>query len=286
MAKRHCFIFAVFLHEPSMVSLLPWKALLLYSIFMDIREFDQWCRSFLKIDDLVGIDDSLNGIQIGRSLAPVRKVAFTVDACQESIQRAVQAGADVLFVHHGLFWGKPERIEGSLLKRLKTALDADLALYACHLPLDMHPEVGNNAVLSSMLNLQNRIPFGIYHGIPIGFSGSLPSPLSLEEIRKKLLPDNSSPRLVIPGSRKLIETAAVISGGAPFESFQAISKNIDLYITGEPSHSIYHQVVENGLAFMALGHYASEVWGVKAVAEKLTQEKSIETFFIDLPTGL
>lgn len=269
-----------------MVSLLPWEALLLYSACMDIREFDQWCRSFLKIDELVGIDDSLNGIQIGRSLAPINKVAFAVDACQESIERAVKAGADVLFVHHGLFWGKPDRIEGSLRRRLKTALDADLALYACHLPLDMHPEVGNNAVLSSMLNLQNRIPFGIYHGIPIGFSGSLPVPLSLEEIRKKLLPDNSSPRLVIPGSCKLIETVAIISGGAPFESLQAISNHIDLYVTGEPSHSVYHQVIENGLAFMALGHYASEVWGVKAVAEKLKQEKSIETLFIDLPTGL
>lgn len=286
MAKRHCFIFAVFLHEPSVVSLLPRKALLLYSRHMDIREFDQWCRSFLKIDDLAGIDDSLNGIQIGRSLTPLQKVAFAVDACQETIQRAAQAGADVLFVHHGLFWGKAERIEGSLQKRLKTALDADLALYACHLPLDMHPEVGNNAVLSSLLNLKDRIPFGIYHGIPIGFSGTLPAPLSLEEIRKKVLPDSATPRLVIPGNRALIETVAIISGGAPFESLQAISKNIDLYITGEPSHSIYHHVVESGLAFMALGHYASEVWGVKAVAEKLEKESSIKTIFIDVPTGL
>ncbi len=253
---------------------------------MDISEFDGWCRTLLQIEALRDIDDSLNGIQVGRSGSPIRKIAFAVDACAESIRRSRDAGADLLFVHHGLFWGKPVRLEGSLLERLRLLIASDIALYACHLPLDMHPEVGNNAVLADLLALRDRSPFGLYHGIPIGISGRLEAPLSVKEVLSLILPDNSQPRaLILPGVEK-ISTVAVISGGAPFEAMQAFGKGIDLYITGEPSHSVYHELVENKLNFIAAGHYATETWGVKAVAARCTKEKGIETVFIDIPTGL
>ncbi|MFA5851313.1 MAG: Nif3-like dinuclear metal center hexameric protein [Spirochaetales bacterium] len=253
---------------------------------MDIGEFDTWCRALLQIDALKDIDDSLNGIQVGRSANPLKKVAFAVDACAESIRRSREAGADLLFVHHGLFWGVPLRIEGSLLERVRMLVTSDIGLYACHLPLDMHPEVGNNAVLANLLSLRDRKPFGVYHGVPIGVSGTLEQPLSIRNILALILPDNTEPRaLILPGKEK-ISSVAIVSGGAPFEAFQAFGKDIDLYITGEPSHSVYHQVVENKLNFLAAGHYATEVWGVKAVAERLVKEKGLETIFIDLPTGL
>ena len=252
---------------------------------MDIREFDAWCRSFLKIDALSDIDDSLNGIQVecGRQ---IRKVAFAVDACAESIRRAAGAGADILFVHHGMFWGKPLSISGPLRERLRLLLEADLGLYACHLPLDLHPEVGNNAVLANLLYLGERKPFGAYHGVAIGVSGRFPEPLSPDEIVAKILPDLSRPKTLISSGRAKLSTAAIVSGGAPFEALEAFGKDIDVFITGEASHSIYHLVVEAGLDFIAAGHYATEVWGVKAVAEKAHAELGIETFFIDLPTGL
>lgn len=253
---------------------------------MEIGEFDDWCRSFLQMDALKTIDDSLNGIQVGRSPGPMKKAAFAVDACAESIRRAADADADLLFVHHGLFWGIPARIEGCLLERIRLLLAHDMGLYACHLPLDMHPEVGNNAVLANLLSLKDRTPFGVYHGVPIGVAGKLEKPLTAREILTLILPDNTEPRALITPGVEAINTVAIVSGGAPFEAFQTFGKGIDLYITGEPSHSVYHQVVENKLNFIAAGHYATEVWGIRAVAEKLAREKGLETVFIDLPTGL
>lgn len=253
---------------------------------MDLHEFDLWARSFLKIDELTGIDDSLNGIQVGRSPTPIRKVAFAVDACQESMRRAKSLGADLLFVHHGLFWGQPARIEGHLLERLRQLINSDVALYACHLPLDMHPIVGNNAVLADRLGLVDRKPFGVYHGLSIGFSGTLDTPGNIDRIIAKILPDSSRPRCVIAAGKSEIHRVAIVSGGAPFEALQALDSDIDLYITGEPSHSVYHQMIEGKLNFVAAGHYATEVWGVQAVAAKLAEEKGVETAFIDLPTGL
>lgn len=253
---------------------------------MLLAEFDAWCRSFLAIDALKDKDDSLNGIQVGNSGLPIQRAAFAVDACAASIERAAHWGAQVLFVHHGLFWGSSARIEGALLKRISALVQADMGLYACHLPLDMNPEVGNNAVLANLLGLVDRLPFGIYHGVPIGVRGRLEAPLNLDTIVAKLLPGGGSARTVIAAGSASVSTVAIVSGGAPFEAFQAIDAGVDLYVTGEPSHSIYHQVVESGLNFIAAGHYATEIWGVRAVAEKAKRELGLETLFIDLPTGL
>jgi dinuclear metal center YbgI/SA1388 family protein len=253
---------------------------------MDLNDLDSWCRSILEIDALAKIDDSLNGVQVGRSGGPIELVAFAVDACAESIRRAAAAGAQVLFVHHGLFWGGASRLEGGLLERLRLLLDADMALYACHLPLDKHPELGNNACLARMLGLKDIRGFGLYHGVEIGLRGVLDPPLGLDEIVHRVLPDGSRPRTLIPGSKAEISSLALVSGGAAMEAFQAIDAGLDLYVTGEPSHTIYHAVLEGGMGFLAAGHYATELWGVKAVAERLSREAGIKTLFIDLPTGL
>jgi dinuclear metal center YbgI/SA1388 family protein len=253
---------------------------------MKLRDFDLWCRSFLEIDALSSVDDSLNGIQVSRSEGEIGRVAFAVDASAESIRRSAEAGAQLLFVHHGLFWGKPSRIEGALRSRLKLLLDADLGLYACHLPLDKQSELGNNAVLARLLGLGEIEPFGLYHGQKIGCKGRYAEALPLDAILARLGPAASSPRCIIPAGKTAISTVAVVSGGGAFEAFQAISEGVDLYITGEPSHSVYNDVVEAALNFVALGHYATETFGVKAVAERLALEKGLETRFIDLPTGL
>ncbi len=253
---------------------------------MNIAGFDAWCRALLQIDALKGLDDSLNGIQVGRSPGELGTVAFAVDACMESFRRAADAGAQMLFVHHGMFWGSPARLEGLMLERVRFLIEHDLGLYACHLPLDMHPEVGNNAVLADLLSLKDRQPFGLYHGVAIGVSGRLEEALPVREVLRRILPDNSQPRNLILSGADKVSTVAIVSGGAPMEALQAIGRNIDLYITGEPSHSVYHHAVEGGLNFVAAGHYATEVWGVKAVAAKLEKETGIRTLFIDLPTGL
>jgi dinuclear metal center YbgI/SA1388 family protein len=253
---------------------------------MDLPDFDRWCRSFLEIEALSRIDDSLNGVQVGRSKGGIELVAFAVDACAESIRRAAAAGAQALFVHHGLFWGRASRIEGFLLERLRLLLDADLALYACHLPLDKHPEVGNNAVLARRIGLESLKPFGEYHGVEIGLRGLVDPPLHLEEIVRRVLPDGTRPSTLIPGRKAEIASVAIVSGGGAMEALQALDLGVDLFVTGESSHSVYHSVLEGGMGFLAAGHYATEVWGVKAVAERLSREAGIKTHFIDLPTGL
>ena len=253
---------------------------------MDLKDFDSWCRALLEIEALGQIDDSLNGVQVGRSRGPLELVAFAVDACAETIRRAAAAGAQALFVHHGLFWGRASRVEGGLLERMRLLLEADMALYACHLPLDKHPELGNNACLARQIGLKDIEPFGAYHGIDIGFRGLLDPPQGLDAIVRRVLPDGSGPKTLIPGRKAEIGSVAVISGGAAMEAFQALESGIDLFVTGESSHSIYHAVLEGGMGFLAAGHYATEVWGVKAVAERLSLETGIKTLFIDLPTGL
>ncbi|HOX13533.1 MAG TPA: Nif3-like dinuclear metal center hexameric protein [Spirochaetales bacterium] len=253
---------------------------------MNLPELDAWCRSFLEIEAFKKVDDSLNGIQVGRSEGPVTRVAFAVDACAETIRRAAEEKAQVLFVHHGLFWGSPARIQGALMERVRTLLDRDMALYACHLPLDAHPEYGNNAVLARMLGLSGVKPFGFYKGISLGFRGVLDPAPTLEEAVRRILPDGSEPRAVLPFGPDRISSAAVVSGGAPHELFEAVEEGLDLYVTGEPSHSVYHAAQESGINFVAAGHYATEVWGVRAVAEKLARETGTETVFVEVPTGL
>jgi len=253
---------------------------------MNLAELDAWCRSFLEIETFRKIDDSLNGIQVGRREGTVTRVAFAVDACAETIRRAAEEKARILFVHHGLFWGSPARIQGALLERVRALLDRDMALYACHLPLDAHPEYGNNAVLTRMLGLSQVRPFGVCKGIALGFRGSLDPPVSLEESVRRILPDGGKPRTVLPFGPGLIRSAAVVSGGAPHELFEAVEDGVDLYVTGEPSHSVYHAAQEAGINFVAAGHYATEVWGVRAVAEKLARETGVETVFLEVPTGL
>lgn len=253
---------------------------------MNLSELDAWCRSFLEIEAFKKIDDSLNGVQVGRGDGPVTRVAFAVDACAETLRRAAEEKAQVLFVHHGLFWGFPVRIEGVLLARIRALLDRDMALYACHLPLDAHPEYGNNAVLARMLGLSGVKPFGIHRGVSLGFQGALDPPISLEDAVRRILPDGSRPRSILPFGPGGIRSAAVVSGGAPFEVLQAVEQGLDLYVTGEPSHSVYHAAQEAGINFVAAGHYATEVWGVRAVAEKLARETGLETVFVEVPTGL
>lgn len=254
---------------------------------MKLADFDAWARSFLEIEQLRQIDDSLNGAQVACGAGKnIQKLAVAVDACQESIRRAREWGADLLFVHHGMFWGKAEPVSGSLRERLKMLFDADMGLYACHLPLDRHPVVGNNARIADALGLKDRKPFGVYHGITIGWAGTLPKPSTIDDILAAILTDRSAPKSVIAAGPREISSVAVVSGGAPFESLEALAEGYDLYITGEPSHSIYHYMLEGGMNFIAAGHYATETWGVRAVADKARAELGLATEFIDVPTGL
>ena len=132
---------------------------------MLLKDFDKMIRGFLDIDRIDSSDASLNGLQVSRSKEELRKIAFAVDASMESFKRAHARDADLLFVHHGLFWGRPYRLTGGLYSRIRFLIKNDLALYGVHLPLDMHPETGNNIGIVKMLNLESVEPFGDCHGL-------------------------------------------------------------------------------------------------------------------------
>ena len=153
---------------------------------MHLVELDAWFRDAMSIDDLEGIDSSLNGLQVTRHTTEISRVAFAVDACLETFRRAVEQQADMLFVHHGIFWGHESRLTGTHYERIRFLIENDLALYAVHLPLDMHPEFGNNAGMAAALGLVELRPFGTYKGQTIGCAGRLPQPRSIEQVAQTL----------------------------------------------------------------------------------------------------
>jgi len=250
------------------------------------RKFDDFFRGLLDIEGLKTIDDSLNGLQVDNDGSEIGKIAFAVDAGLEVFKRAADAGAGLLFVHHGLFWGAPLRLEGGHRERLKFLLDNNIALYAVHLPLDMHLELGNNAVLADILGIKDKEPFGTYHGQKIGFKGKLSKPLTVDEVIKKIAYMDRPPLGVFPFGKKENSNCAVVSGGATRLAFDALDEGVDLYVTGEYSHMVYHHALEGHLNMIAGGHYSTEVWGVKRVLEECKNKLGIDSEFIDVPTGL
>jgi dinuclear metal center YbgI/SA1388 family protein len=161
-----------------------------------------------------------------------------------------------------------------------------MALYAVHLPLDQHPSLGNNAGLAELLGLQNLEPFGLYHGRKIGYKGNLPEALDIDEAAKQIAFMGRSPLGVYPFGKEKSRTCAVVSGGAAGEAAQALEEGIDLFVTGEMSHEVYHQCLEGRLNMIAGGHYSTEVWGVRRVMEYCAAELPLDVEFIDVPTGL
>jgi dinuclear metal center YbgI/SA1388 family protein len=253
---------------------------------MKAGDFDRMMHELLHIDACGEADTSLNGLQVGREDKEITKVACAVDASLESFRQAVQHEADLLFVHHGLLWSKQKRITGNFYKRLSFLMKSDLCLYAVHLPLDMHPELGNNIGIAKCLELQSPEPFGMYHGIKIGYKGSFSREKSLDEIVDILLCKKESCPGILPFGPGKIKTAGIVSGGDPKAVLQAIEEGLDLFITGDASHEVYHESLEAGINVIFAGHYRTEVWGIKQVAQYLGSETDLATIVLDIPTGL
>jgi dinuclear metal center YbgI/SA1388 family protein len=150
----------------------------------------------------------------------------------------------------------------------------------------MHMEVGNNAGLADALELHNREPFGMYHGIKIGVKGELSEPLDMDSVLKKIGLSRDTALGVLEFGRREIKSVGIISGGADKEVSQAIEEGLDLYITGELSHQVYHSCLESGINLVAGGHYHTETYGVRKLMQVLRDEYDVETVFIDVPTGL
>ena len=241
------------------------------------------------LDDYMGTytmqDYSDNGLQV-EGAGEVHRLALAVDANQQTIDAAIAAGAQMLIVHHGLFWGKPLRLTGPHRRRVKALLSADCSLYAIHLPLDCHLEVGNNVQLARLLNLSVRGGFAETLGVPIGVVADARAGMSRDALASRLGEVLGVAPLLLPGGPPSVRRVAIISGGAAQDIALAAAEGCDTFITGETSHSHYYDAAEYGINVLFGGHYATETVGLKALAEHLERQFRLSWEFIDRPTGL
>jgi len=238
----------------------------------------QYLNSYLKIAESEDISD--NGLQVEGD-AEVCRVAFAVDVCQAAVDAAVAAGAQMLIVHHGMFWGRPVLLVGPHLHRVKALLAAGCSLYAVHLPLDLHPEVGNNVQLARLLGLRVTAPFG-----DVGVEAEAEAGLTLDDLVARVESTTGVVPRVQAGGPAEVQRVAVVTGRVPREIAGAALAGCDTLITGEPLHDVFHDPAEYGINVVFAGHYATERVGLKALASHLQTEFGLETIFIDLPTGL
>jgi len=256
--------------------------LLVYTFFMDILQLSHYLDNLLDIKEIKDSSNAMNGLQV-QNTGDIKKVGLAVDLCMTTIEKAVVAECNMMFVHHGMLWGGVKPIRGNFYGKISTMIRENLGLYSAHLPLDMHPVLGNNKVLADQLELNELEPFGEYEGQKIGFKGRLKS-LSAEELGAKLEGKLGSPVKVI-GSGE-VQTLGIVSGGAADILSQAAVAGLDAYLTGEGSNHHYHEAIENECVLILGGHYATETGGVKAVGKHLEEQFGIKTEFIDYPTGI
>jgi dinuclear metal center YbgI/SA1388 family protein len=250
---------------------------------MRLSELASYLDTYLRVAEVPDWGGALNGLQVD-SPREVRRVACSVDAAQACIDAAVAWGADLLLVHHGLFWDGNVALTGRRYRRVKAILGAELAVYAAHLPLDVHPDVGNNAVLARALGIEVRGSFGVYKGMPVGVWGELD--VTRDELRARLETALDGPVRLVAGGPERVRRAGVITGGGADEIPAAVAAGLDAFITGEARHHNFFDAEEGGINLLLGGHYATETWGVRALAQHLADRFGLEWTFIDHPTGL
>lgn len=233
-------------------------------------------------------EGAINGLQVAGA-KKVRKIAFAVDGVLETFEKAAAMDADMLIVHHGIFWGFQYALRGPDYKRIKVLMDHDIALYAVHLPLDAHREVGHNANLLRALGVEteNLEPFGRYKGTTIGFQGSV-AETTFEGMAQRLEQVLGGPVQLLNFGPKTVRKIACVTGqGADFGLVREAKLNgIHFYISGEATHPIYHFCQENGVNLALGGHYRTETFGLHALRRYIENQFDVETCFIECPTGM
>jgi dinuclear metal center YbgI/SA1388 family protein len=244
--------------------------------------------SFLDRElDTAGIPDyggALNGLQLENSSGEVGRIIAAVDASLPVIEAAAAGGPGLLLVHHGMFWQGAQPLKGSFFKKIKMAMDAGLAIYSSHLPLDVHPRWGNNICLAEALGVVDLQPFLNWKGMPMGLQGKWHG--TRKDLETKLTEAVGGPVHVCPGGREMISSVGIVTGGAGSEIAEASRAGVDAFITGEGPHWGFVLAEELGLNVFYGGHYATETFGVKSLASSLSQSFRLDWSFIDRPTGM
>ena len=239
---------------------------------------------YFDIAHFLAADNSQNGLQVEGN-SHITKIATAVDSCLEVFQDAAAQGVQILLVHHGLFWKKSLVLTGSHGNRVATLIKNDISLYAMHLPLDMHQQIGNNVLLAKMLQLQIVQPFGDYHGLSIGVEAQTPRPISRKSLVTRIEKALQTSVQILGFGPDKIKNVAIVSGGGASEISAAAERKVDLLLTGEGGHISYHQCKEAGINVAYAGHYATETVGIRALGEHLADKFALEHVFLDHPTG-
>lgn len=249
---------------------------------MNILQLSKYLDDLLDVRSIKDSPKAVNGLQV-ESSGEITKVGLAVDLCMATIRMAVDKNCNMMFVHHGMFWGGLQPVTGGRYEKLAAMLKADLGLYSAHIPLDVHPVLGNNRALADILGMRELEPFGEYEGMKIGLKGKVTRQPALalgETLSEKL----GAPAKVIGDGE--VETVGVVTGGAGDILRQAIDENLDCYITGEGANHNFHEAVEGQCVLILAGHYATEKGGALAVGKHLKEKFNITYEFLDYPTGL
>jgi dinuclear metal center YbgI/SA1388 family protein len=242
------------------------------------------------LDDLLQTssfqDYGPNGLQVPGP-EEVAKVVTGVSANAELFQRAAGAGADLVLVHHGLFWsGPPRPLDAPAKRRLKLLFDADMALAAYHLPLDAHLEVGNNALLARALGASEWSPFAEHRGRPVGVAATFADGIAAPELLARVRAATNREPLAFLDGPPAVRSAGIVSGAGGDHLADAIALGLDALVTGEASERHMALAREAGVHFLAAGHYATETFGVRALGDRLAQRFGVEHLFIDVPNPI
>lgn len=250
---------------------------------MNRSELVDYLDNYLCINEIS--DYGPQGLQIeGKS--DVKRIIGMVDAHQPCAEAAIVNDADLLLVHHGIFWGPSQQIVGSFAKLIRTYISANLNLYAAHLPLDAHPEVGNNAELARRLGLDVVDWWANIKGTPLAAITSAPNGTTLDELLERFEESIGPIQVVQRHGPTQIQQVGILSGGGAGNVHEAAALGCDTYITGETSHANYYDALNAGINVIYAGHYNSETVGVQALGQHLVEKFGLEFAFIDLPTHM
>ncbi|MCI0535269.1 MAG: Nif3-like dinuclear metal center hexameric protein [Verrucomicrobiales bacterium] len=248
-----------------------------------LRKIVEHCDRLLKRNQFQDYDGAVNGLQV-ENQGRVSRIAAAVDGSLATINLAVKTKADLLIVHHGLFWNPSHPWTGQRYEMFRRLIENNLAVYSSHLPLDAHPRLGNNVSLCAALGFKNLKPFFFERGRHLGFRTT--GKISREELRSRLSQAVAGRVTLIPGGPAVCRRIGVVTGGAGSHLKLAATEGVDTFITGEGPHWTYALAEELGANVLYAGHYATETFGVKALAAYLAKKFNLPWEFLDHPTGL
>ena len=249
---------------------------------MRLDSLVEYVDGYLGIPGFPDYPNAYNGLQV-EGAANVRGICAAVDASEAAINAAAERGTDLLLVHHGLFWDGAAPVTGRRFRKLSALLRNQLGLYAAHLPLDAHPEVGNCALLARALNIEIETGFGSYQGVDVGWIGTTSE--TRKSLQDRLAESLQVTVRLIDGGPERIHRIAVVTGAGGSMIAEAAASGADALVTGEGAHHTYFDAMEHGINVYYAGHYATETLGVRALASHLEARFGIPWEFLDFPTG-